>query len=375
MLQNKSIKIHESYNDQKEMDNLIINEFSNKKNYNLLLAKYNNENNHIIINKNSFKNKANTIINKSNDKRYFTVNINNSTIFNNIIEKNTFLIDSTKLISELSFNNSTETIDRLLNFFQEKIIISPVCKNGQVTNILFFSSNEFCTDYIPFINNFSFYLSTTLSKPQNHKYKELEETLKKRELLIQEIHHRVKNNLQIIVSLIDLQADAIKKNPEYLDDIKSRIQLMAILHDKIYHTSNFNEIYLKEYVESIAENIFKTYNIYNNNIKINIESDNIILSFQKAISCGLILNELLQNSLKHAFPNKMKGNIKIIIKSIKNKIQIIISDDGIGFPKNIEFKNTQTLGLQLIYMLICQLKGEIILSEGKGTTFKISFEK
>jgi PAS domain S-box-containing protein len=204
----------------------------------------------------------------------------------------------------------------------------------------------------------------------------INKSLLEKEVLLREIHHRVKNNMQIVSSLMNLQTQTIedKKYKDIFIESQNRIHTMAIIHEKLYRSDNLAQINFKEYIEEIVTNIFSSYRL-NTNIKIDINVKNIPINMDTAVPCGLIINELITNSLKYAFPEGRPGKIQISVDSKENNmIQLLISDDGIGIPKEIDIRNTRTLGLTLITALAeNQLSGELILNREKGTEFQISF--
>ncbi|KAB2946772.1 MAG: sensory transduction histidine kinase [Candidatus Methanoperedens nitroreducens] len=206
--------------------------------------------------------------------------------------------------------------------------------------------------------------------------KQIEDSLKEKETLLKEIHHRVKNNMQIVSSLLSLQTRNIedKKYKDIFIDSQNRIHAMALIHEKLYHSENLAHINFKEYIDEIVSNISSSYGL-NSNIKIDINVENIPINIDNAVPCGLIINELITNSLKYAFPKGRRGKIQISVKSKENNlIQLSIGDDGIGISKDLDIRNAKTLGLTLITSLAeNQLDGEIIINREKGTEFQINF--
>jgi len=205
----------------------------------------------------------------------------------------------------------------------------------------------------------------------------IRKSLKEKEVLLQEIHHRVKNNMQIVSSLLILQSENIedKKYKDIFIDSQNRILSMALIHEKLYKSMSFAQIDFKEYVEGIVSNIFESYGL-NSNIKIDNNVENVPIKIDFAIPCGLIINELVTNSLKYAFPQRRQGKIRISVSSKDtDMIQISISDDGVGIPKDMDIRNTKSLGLHLVTTLAeNQLHGEIILNRERGTEFQINFK-
>ena len=209
------------------------------------------------------------------------------------------------------------------------------------------------------------------------KNRKLNKSLKEKEALLREIHHRVKNNMQIISSMLRLQSRYVKdkKDIEIFKDCINRIRSMANIHEKLYKTEDFAYIDFKLYIKEIAGDLFRSYIVNRNLISLNINVEDIFLGIDTAIPCGLIINELISNSLKHAFPVGKNGEIKTILRySNGNKLELIVSDNGIGFPKDIDINETDTMGLGLVGTLTKQLRGKLEIDRSMGTTFRIEFE-
>ena len=201
-------------------------------------------------------------------------------------------------------------------------------------------------------------------------------SLEEKEVLLKEIHHRVKNNLQIISSLLSLQSEYVKDTRciESLEESRNRIRTMALVHEKLYQSENLASINLKEYVKSLVSGLVRSYRVNTDRITPKIKVEDIFLGVDTAIPCGLIINELVSNALKHAFPDR-KGEITVTLHSFDDIIELIVSDNGIGIPDNIDFKAAETLELHLVTILAeDQLEGEITLDKRKGTSFKITFK-
>lgn len=212
----------------------------------------------------------------------------------------------------------------------------------------------------------------------------LKASLREKEVLLKEIHHRVKNNMQIIYSLLSLQSRRIKdKNVlKMLQESQNRVRSMALLHEKLYQSKDLASIEFGDYIRKLVFGLFHSYAVSSDSIILKINAENIFLDINTAIPCGLIINELVSNSLKHAFPEGKawnekgytKGQIYIKLTSHKkNKFTLIIRDNGVGFPEDLDFRNTETLGLQLANTLVEQLEGSIKLLRKDGTSFKIEF--
>jgi two-component sensor histidine kinase/streptogramin lyase len=210
----------------------------------------------------------------------------------------------------------------------------------------------------------------------------INESLKEKEVLLKEIHHRVKNNLQVISSLLSLQSRHIKEKQtiETLKDCQDRIRAMALIHEELYRSEDFSKIDFRKYITNLIKNLFISYSLRPGQVQLKIEIEDIFLDLGAAIPLGLIINELTSNSLEHAFPDDRKG--ELCIKLGKNKCEeeeynyiLIVSDDGIGFPGEVDFRESGTLGMLLVNALTKQLRGSLDLDNKDGTTFTIKFKK
>lgn len=207
----------------------------------------------------------------------------------------------------------------------------------------------------------------------------LKDSLNEKEVLIKEIHHRVKNNLQIISSLLNLQADGIsdKNSREKFVESIGRVRSMAIIHELLYQSKNLSNIRVSDYFRELVRFISETYNVESNiKVKLKISVKDEFIEIDKAIPCGLIINELLSNAFKHAFPKNQKGDIAIEFSSEAGKKKLYslkVEDNGIGIDKHIDTTNPGTLGLQLINSLVEQLDARLEIDTAKGTSFCIFF--
>ena len=203
-------------------------------------------------------------------------------------------------------------------------------------------------------------------------------SLKEKEVLLKEIHHRVKNNLQIISSLLTIQAEKIKDHDalEYFKESQNRIVSMAIIHEKLYQSGDLARIDIAEYIRTLTNDLFHSYGVHSDVISLKINAKGNLMGIDTAIPCGLIINELVSNSLKHAFPAGKKGEISIDLSSHGNDHYVLnVSDDGVGIPENLDIDNTESLGLRLINTLADQLDGSIVLDRNDRTTFRIEFSE
>ena len=205
------------------------------------------------------------------------------------------------------------------------------------------------------------------------------ESLREKETLLRELYHRTRNNMQVIYNLINLQALSIndKKIVELFKETQNRIKSMALVHEKLYQSKDLSNINLKDYINELANTLLTSYQLSRDNIVLKLDIDNISVSIDAAIPSGLIVNELMSNSLKYAFPGDRQGEISIILhKTEKGGIQLYFSDNGIGFPKGFDINNPKSLGLKLVKNLTeKQLEGKVELRTNQRTEFLIKFKE
>lgn len=206
---------------------------------------------------------------------------------------------------------------------------------------------------------------------------ELLAALQEKEILIKEIQHRVKNNLQLISSLLNLQIPYIsdKESIEFLKESQNRVRSISMVHEKLYQSKKLDKIDFKDYVVNIMNNLFQTYIVDQDSISYELNFDDINLNIETCIPCGLIITELVTNSIKHAFPDGLKGRILVESRAKNNEFALKIIDNGIGFPEDLDFENAESFGLQLVILLVNQLGGSIQLKKVNGTAFEIKFEE
>jgi PAS domain S-box-containing protein len=204
---------------------------------------------------------------------------------------------------------------------------------------------------------------------------EIAASLKEKEILLKEIHHRVKNNMQVISSLLSLQAKMVKdaKSRDAIKESQNRVMSIALVHEKLYQSKSLARINFRDYIKRMAENLFDSYNIHADQITLEVSADDIILPINKAIPISLMINEMLSNSLKYAFPNGRKGVIEILFRKDGERHILTVRDNGVGFPPGTRWDQTETLGLQLVHSLAGQLDGTITYSGEKGTEFRVEF--
>ena len=233
----------------------------------------------------------------------------------------------------------------------------------------------------PIVSNDSTLVGHTGTLEDITKQKQAEEQIKaslsEKEALLKEIHHRVKNNLQIISSLIYLQAQRIEdpKVRQIFEDSQNRISSMALVHDHLYRTQCLSRINLSEYIQTLTASLFYTYRLQPDGVQLKVAvADNVFVSLDKAIPCGLVLNELITNALKHGFSNGTTGEIAVTLeKAVNGQICLTVENDGNNLPETFELKTIQSMGLRLVNGLVNQLQAHFELDKTDKTRFKVTF--
>ncbi|HSB51862.1 MAG TPA: histidine kinase dimerization/phosphoacceptor domain -containing protein, partial [Dissulfurispiraceae bacterium] len=201
-------------------------------------------------------------------------------------------------------------------------------------------------------------------------------SLRDKDVLMQEAYHRIKNNLQVIASLLNIQAEKVR-DKESLDMFKeslNRVKAMSLIHENLYRAKDFTRIDFGEYMRTLVDYLFRAYGANVTRIKSRVSAPAVVMDVNQAMSCGLIVNELVSNSLKYAFPPSIEGEVYVEVRPRDDGyVTLVAGDTGVGLPKDIEIKQTKSLGLQLVNSLVNQLKGTIVLQDKAGTEFMITF--
>jgi PAS domain S-box-containing protein len=207
--------------------------------------------------------------------------------------------------------------------------------------------------------------------------KQIKSSLLEKEMLLKEIHHRVKNNLMIISSLLNLQSRYIKDeaSKNIFKESQNRARSMALIHELLYRSTDLKRIDFGYYIRTLTKELFNMYVTDQSRIKLNMDVEDVMVDINTAIPLGLIVNELVSNSMKHAFPNEKSGEIYIEFKSDKGKYTMVVADNGVGFPENYDIQNTDTLGLRIVNSLTEQIEGKIRIERDTGTKFTIEFQE
>ena len=203
----------------------------------------------------------------------------------------------------------------------------------------------------------------------------LKEALNEKEIMLKEIFHRVKNNLQVVSSLINLQARNVKNEAvaNLLKQSTDRIKSMALIHENLYQSKDLANINFASYIHDLVDHLLLSHGVSSSKVNVSMGIDDVCLDVDTAIPCGLLINELLSNALVHAFPDDRQGKIGITFTQDQGEFILVITDNGIGFPLDLDYKTSASLGLQLVVMLTNQLMGHMSLDQSAGTTFRIRF--
>jgi two-component sensor histidine kinase len=215
---------------------------------------------------------------------------------------------------------------------------------------------------------------------------QIKNSLKEKEVLLKEIHHRVKNNLQVISSLLHLQSQSIENEStlEIFKESQNRVRSMALIHEKLYRSQDLAQIDFAQYIRNLTAYLIRSYKRDFSPVALKINAHGVLLGIDTAVPCGLIINELVSNALKHAFPansdlssGRKEGSENEICIGLsineEQQVNLVVSDNGVGFPEEVDFQNTESLGMQLVNTLTTQLDGEVKLHINGGTEFRITF--
>jgi PAS domain S-box-containing protein len=251
-----------------------------------------------------------------------------------------------------------ETTDKDYKNIYLEIFLNPIYENGRVVEVSGIAHNI---------------------TEKKHVQQRMELSLKEKEILLREVHHRVKNNMQVISSILNLQSSYVSDDYALalLKESQNRIKTMAYIHESLYQNKSFSSVNFSEYVHTLVNNIVQSYSYSSEKIKLDINVEQVSLSLDSSIPAGLIINELITNSIKHAFPGHRQGVITFNLRSQNNLVFLELKDNGVGFAPGIDFRNTHSLGLQLVNTLIEQIEADLKFKSGKdcGTEVVVSFKK
>jgi two-component sensor histidine kinase len=221
----------------------------------------------------------------------------------------------------------------------------------------------------------SIHIAHDITKRKEMEVK-LEKALEEKDTLMKEIYHRTKNNLMVISSLLSLQSRYIKDKDtqSIFKESQNRAKSMAMIHEKLYRSGDLEHLNFAEYIVNLSNDLYDTYTLDKNLIKLVLDIDEVTLNVEISIPLALILNELLTNSLKHAFPDGRGGEIKVELKRYDESFKLSVSDNGITFPEDLDYRNTDTLGILIVNSLTDQINGKLNLEKSNGTKFTVTFK-
>jgi two-component sensor histidine kinase/DNA-binding response OmpR family regulator len=280
---------------------------------------------------------------------------------------------STQTLEAAGFDAERPAVTALGSTFQVPLVIS---QEAGVLGLLFVGAEQeeaFNEHQIRLLYTIASQASLFLSV--RHSEEQLLAALQEKEVLLKEIHHRVKNNLQVVSSLLKLQSEYCD-DPRTVDafrESQNRVKSMALVHERLYRSQDMARIDFGEYIRSLARDLFRSYNAQVSGITLKVDAANSALDIDRATPCGLITNELISNALKHAFPNGQAGEICVGLSLSDGVFRLAVRDNGVGFPENLDFRKTDTLGLKLIQTLVRQLKGTFTVRSQDGTEIEVRF--
>lgn len=275
-----------------------------------------------------------------------------------------------------------DDMERVRNFHQRRMEGKRTLKRYEFKGLRKDGSSVYCeVDAVALKKNGKVFGSRSYIRDITQRKKDedrIKSSLHEKEVLLREIHHRVKNNLQIISSLLNLQSGYIKDKEllEIFQESRRRVKSMALVHEKLYQSENLSRIDFCQYLKSLTRSLFQMYGVNPGMIRLKIDVKDVFFDINAAVPCGLLVSELVSNSLKHAFPKGRKGELSIEMSPYEgDRIRLIVKDTGVGLHKDLDFKNTESFGLQLVDMLTQQLQGEMEVKNEGGTTFIMLFKK
>jgi two-component sensor histidine kinase len=254
----------------------------------------------------------------------------------------------------------------------------PLLDNHEVIGLVMVANRK--TDYDEhdreFVERVAAYLAPVLKARLQRDAHEsaLTAALAGKEVLLQEVHHRVKNNLQIIASLLNMQEETLPEAARRaLDDSQRRVRSMALVHEQLYSSEQPDQLDFADYVSSLAADLFGAFNIDPQMVRIRLDLEPVVLQGDLAMPCGLILNELLTNALKYAFPEGRDGEMLVALRNGNGRVTLQVADNGIGLPHGFNEERPNSLGLNIVVILTKQLNGRMEYKSGSGADFTLSF--
>jgi predicted ATPase/two-component sensor histidine kinase len=251
------------------------------------------------------------------------------------------------------------------------VLCLPLIKQGELIGLLYLENDLFAGIFTPArVSVLRLLASTAAVSVQNA-------TLEEKESLLKEVHHRVKNNLQLISSLLNLQAASVVDPTvvELFAESRNRVRSMALVHENLYRAGNFARVPMLSHLQSLCAQLVRAYDMQARSAELVVEGDDVQLDLDRAISCGLITNELVSNAMKHAFPYRRAGRVVVAMRLVEDgRLALSVTDNGVGLPADLDLADAPSLGLQLVHDLSLQLDARLDVVREGGTSFTITFD-
>ncbi len=287
-----------------------------------------------------------------------------------------YLNGKVTILEDVQTAEITPCYANLLDRFQIRSNLAvPIIHSGKLWGLLLVHQCHAPRVWLPHEINLIKQIGTQIgiSAQKEKLYLRIRSELSQKEILLKEIHHRVKNNLQVMSSLLRLQFR--KTTPEVkvlCEEYQTRIQSMALIHDQLHRSNDLANIDFYGYIANLTSNLFQCYGINSDLVQLDIEVQDIFLPLDQSIPLGLIINELVSNALKYAFPSGY-GKINVALAQLDHAFELKVTDNGVGISEDLDLEHTDSLGMQLVYSLTDQLEGEVECDRSDGTTFHITF--
>jgi predicted ATPase/two-component sensor histidine kinase len=283
------------------------------------------------------------------------------------------------ILDDASGPNQFSADEYLRRAHARSILCLPLVKQGKLIGVLYLENNltpyVFTPDRIALLNLLA--AQAAISLENARMYSSMARSVEEREALLREVHHRVKNNLQLVSSLLNLQGARAtdREVAELFADSRNRVRSMALVHENLYRAGNLSRIAMAAHIQRLCAHLRGAYAMESSRVELVMRVSDLHLDMDRAVSCGLIINELVSNALKHAFPGERAGRVSIELQPIgQSRHALTVADNGVGLPPELELGTTDSLGLQLVHDFTSQLHGTITLNRASGTTFTIVFE-
>ena len=283
------------------------------------------------------------------------------------------------ILDDASAPNQFSTDEYLRRTQARSILCLPLVKQGKLIGVLYLENNltpyVFTPGRIALLNLLA--AQAAISLENARMYSGMQRSVEEREALLREVHHRVKNNLQLVSSLLSLQGARTtdREVAELFADSRNRVRSMALVHENLYRAGNFSRIPMAAHIQRLCAHLRGAYAMQSSRVELVLRVSDLHLDMDRAVSCGLIVNELVSNALKHAFSGERAGRVLIELQPFgQNRHALVVADDGVGLPPELDLGTTDSLGLQLVHDFTSQLHGTLTLSRASGTTFTIVFD-